>query len=241
MTDDPKTKQTPEDLKTREKPKSGKLYWLLIVLAVVLFLLIIIFAMFFHRPSYYQPLDVADKGVMSVYLTNQLLPDFYNGVQYQQPFDLVVTQKGINDVLAHFYWPQRIGSLDISDPMVFFTPSALVLMGTVSVDGAECVATIVAEPEIDVTGLLNLRVTVVKLGAVDITPLARALTARLYQQQANDKDSFADKAVCSILYGEPFDHVFRVEGKKVRLSKITLESKKLTLRFDPVFDEEAIL
>lgn len=238
MTDDPKTKQTPEDSKTRKKPRSAKLYWLLIVLAVALFLLIIIFAMFFHRPSYYQPPDVADKGVMSVYLTNRLMPDFYNGVQYQQPFDLVVTQKGINDVLAHFRWPQRIGSLDISDPMVFFTPSALVLMGTVSVDGAECVATIVAEPEIDVTGQLNLRVTVVKLGAVDITPLARALTARLYQQQANDKDSFWEKAVRSILYDQPFDHVFRVEDKKVRLSEITLESKKLTLRFEPVLVEE---
>lgn len=237
MTDNPKTQQPPEDAKSCKKAKSKKrLYLILVVLAVFLVVVIILSAMLFHRPSYYQPLDVAEKGVVSAYLTNQLLPEFYNGVQYQEPFDIVVSQNGINDVVARFNWPKKFGSISVSGPAVFFTPETLVVMGTVSVEGTELVATIIARPEIDAEGLLNLRVSSVRLGAVDITLIAKVLVGDLYQRQTSRKDSFGDKAVRSILYDEPFDPVFEIEDKKVRLRKITLEPQKLTLRFDPVFE-----
>jgi len=40
----------------------------------------------------------------------------------------------------------------------------------------------------------------------------------------------------SLLNGEPFEPVFKIEDKKVRLEKMTIKQKKLTIRLIPVFD-----
>jgi hypothetical protein len=39
-----------------------------------------------------------------------------------------------------------------------------------------------------------------------------------------------------LLDGKPFRPVFKIVDKKVRVEKITIEQKKLTIRFVPVFD-----
>jgi transcriptional regulator of aromatic amino acid metabolism len=113
-------------------------------------------------------------------------------------------------------------------------------MGTVVMDGAELVGTVVAEPGLDTEGLLNLQVVSVKMGAVDITPLARVLARRICQQQfaaANiGAEDMQAQMAASLLDGKPFKPVFKIEDKKVRVEKITIEQKKLTIRLVPVFD-----
>jgi predicted DsbA family dithiol-disulfide isomerase len=113
-------------------------------------------------------------------------------------------------------------------------------MATVVMDGAEFVGTVVAEPRIDAEGLLNLQVASVKMGAVDITPLAMVLARRISRQQFADADISAEdvqaQVAASLLDGKPFKPVFEIEDKKVRVDKITIEQKKLTIRLVPVFD-----
>lgn len=241
MINNSKTQQAGADLKVRKKARSKKrVYLLLAVLAVVLAIVIVVFALLFHRPFSYKPLDLTNSKQVSVYLTHELLPDLYNGVQYQEPFELVVTQSGINDIVARFNWPQQLSGVEFSAPMVFFAPDSIVLMGTVLLEGAEFVATVIAAPELDAEGLLNLQVVSVKLGAVDITPLAGVLAKRICRQQFADKginaeDLWAQMAE-SLLNGEPFEPVFEIVDKKVRVEKITIKQKKLIIRLVPVFD-----
>jgi hypothetical protein len=106
--------------------------------------------------------------------------------------------------------------------------------------GAEFVVTIIAEPNIDSKGLLNLQVVKVKIGAVDITPLAGVLAKRICQQRFADKDKEKkdvwNKMLVSLVNGQPFEPVFKVEDKKVRVQKIKIEQKKLTISLLPVFD-----
>lgn len=210
------------------------------VLAVVSVIVIVVFALLFHTPSSYKPLDIAHSREVSLYLTHELLPELYNGVQYQEPFNLVVTQRGINDIVARFDWPQQLGHISFSAPMVFFAPDTIALMGTVLIDGAEFVVTVVAKPGLDNEGLLSLQVVSVKIGAVDVTPLAGVLAQRIYQQQfvaaGIDAEDFWAKMTTSLLNGQPFEPVFKIEDKKVRVEKITLKQKKLTIRLVPVFD-----
>jgi hypothetical protein len=217
-----------------------KVYLLLIVLAAVSAVVIVFLALLLHRPAYYKPLDFADSKEVSLYLTNELLPELYNGAQLQEPFNLVVTQSGINDIVARFEWPQEFGSVRISAPMVFFSTGSVVLMATVVMDEAEFVGTVVAEPAIDAEGLLNLRVVSVKFGAVDITPLARVLAREICRQKFAEAGIGADdvqvQMAASLLDGTPFKPVFKIEDKKVRVEKITIESKKLTIHFVPAFD-----
>jgi uncharacterized protein YpmS len=239
------------DLKVRKKAKFKKrVYLLLIVSVIVSAIVIAVFALLLHRPSYYKPLDLAHSKEVSLYLTHELLPELYNGAQLQEPFNLVVTQMGINDIVARFDWPKEFGSISFSAPMVFFVPDRIMLMGIVSLKGAEFVATVVAEPSLDAEGLLNLQVVSVKLGAMDITPLAAVLARRIYQQSVVrsvepqglsvgkriDADDLRAKVIASLLDGQPFEPVFKIEDKKVQLEKITLELGKLTIRLVPVLD-----
>ncbi len=124
--------------------------------------------------------------------------------------------------------------------MVFFAPDSIVVMGTVVMEGAELVATVVAEPIIDAEGLLNLQVASVSMGAVDITPLARVLARRICQQQfaaaGIDANDVQAQMAASVLDGVPFKPVFEVEDKKVRVEKIMIEPKKLTIHFVPASD-----
>jgi hypothetical protein len=233
--------QASADLEALKKTRFKKwVYLLSVVLVVISAVVVIVFALLFHRPAYYKPLHFAGSREVSLYLTHQLLPELYNGAQLQEPFELVVTQSGINDIVARFDWPQEFGSIRVSAPMVFFAPGSIVLMGTVSLEGAEFVGTVVAEPGLDTEGLLNLQVVSVKIGAVDITPLARVLARRICQQQFAAAGIGAEDAqaqvAASLLDGKPFNPVFKIEDKKVRVEKITIEQKKLTIRFVPVFD-----
>ena len=217
-----------------------KLYVLLIVAAAILVAAIVFFALLFHKPSYYKPLDYSNSREISVYLTNQLLPDFYNGVQLQEPFELVITQIGINDIVARFKWPREFGGVRFSLPMVFFAKDTIVLMGTVFMEGGEFVGTITAQPQLDAEGLLNFNVVSVKIGAVDITPLAGVVAKRICRQRYEDSNldekSLWNKMVISLLNGQPFEPVFEIEDKKVRVERVTIEQNKLTVCWVPVFD-----
>jgi len=233
-------------LEIRKKTKFKKIARLgLIISAVILLAASLFFVMLLHRPALYKPLNYTGNPQISFYLTHDLLPALYNGSQLQEPFDLVVTQAGINDIVARFDWPQRFDAVSISAPVVFFSKASIVLMAAVSFDGTEFVATVVAAPAIDAKGLLNLRTTSVKIGAVDITPLATLLAKRIYKRsvvsgvepkQSADADDFWTRAVGSLVDGRPFEPVFKLDDKKVRVDKITLEQKKLTIHFIPVFD-----
>ncbi len=113
-------------------------------------------------------------------------------------------------------------------------------MGTVNIKGVEFVVTIVAEPKIDERGLLNLWVTKVKVGAMNITLLARVMAKTMYQKQLataplNTQDWRA-KIAGSLLNDEPFEPVFKVEDKKVRVKKITITQEKLTIHLTPASD-----
>lgn len=233
--------QASVDLKAPKKTKfKKKVYSFLMVLAVVAAVVIIVFALLFYRPAYYKPLHFADSREISLYLTNELLPELYNGTQRQEPFNLIVPQSGINDIVARFKWPQELGSIRFSAPIVFFVPGSIVLMGTVVMEETEFVGTIIAKPSLDAEGLLNLQVASVRIGAVDITPLAIVLVRRICQQKFAEAGIGADdmqaQLAASLLDGEPFRPVFRIGDKKVRVENIKIERKKLTIRFVPVFD-----
>ena len=104
-------------MENHEEKKSEKTWphWLLICFAAVL----LIIALLLHIPARYAPLKSAgDKRLVSPYLTNELLPALYNGAQMDKPFDLIITEDGVNDVIGRSGWPKDFGSVSISSSMV---------------------------------------------------------------------------------------------------------------------------
>ena len=226
-------------MKKRKKRKFKKRYWLLIDLAIA----IVIFALLLHKPVRYKPPEYTDDKLVSPYLTNILGPAIHNGAQRDEPFDLVVTQKGINEIIAWSEWPKEAEDVRFSAPVVFFAPESIELMGTANMKGVDLVISIVAKPRLDKEGLLNLHVAKVKIGAMNITPVARIIAKRMYAQRLAtvpiDTEDLGAKIAGSLLNDEPFEPVFDIadifesENKKLRIEKITIQQEKLILRLVP--------
>ena len=224
-------------MKTRKKPKLKKLCYSLAALTVALILLVLLLL---HTPAgFKQPPPISD-GKVSRYLTHVLAPQFYNGAQLQQPFDLVITQTAVNDILARFQWPKQFNSLTISTPQVFFVPDNIVLMTTASVTGLNLVVTVVAAPALDENGLLRLSIKKVKVGAVRMTFIIRTIAKRIYKNKLTrttleDGDIWA-QLTAALLDAHPFDPVFTAEDKKVRAERVKISPAALTVNFIPAQD-----
>jgi hypothetical protein len=232
-------KQIPgASLKNSKKTNFRRIYYPLIGLAMVLFLFV---SLLLYEPVVFNPPKIIDSNQVSVYLTHVLSPQLYNGVQRQEPFDLIVTEEGINDIISRSGWPMQAGGIKFSAPTVFFVPDTIVLMGQVSAAGVEFVLTVVGKPRLDEAGLLNLRVAKVKMGAVGIRPLAVMIARKMYLQQTGDSGFDAEhiitKIAASLLDGELFEPVFEIDNEKVRISKIAIVRKRLTVHLVPVLDQ----
>ena len=201
-------------------------------------MMLLLFALLLlYEPAAFKPPEIVDSNQVSVYLTHVLSPQLYNGVQRQEPFDLIVTEEGINDIIARSGWPRQASGIRFSAPTVFFVPDTIVLMGQISAAGVEFVLTVVGKPRLDEAGLLNLRVAKVKLGAVGIRPLAVMIARKMYLQQTADSgfdtEYISAKIAASLLDGEPFEPVFEIDDEKVRISRVTITQGKLTVHLVP--------
>jgi hypothetical protein len=226
------------DSKIHKKSRRKKLVlWLLIDLAVA----VVVFVLLLYRPGRYDPADFDsfghERGQVSPYLTHELSPHIYNNSQRGEPFDLVITQSGVNEIVAGLGWPKFSEGIMLYAPSVLFVPGSVVLMITANFKGVELIITIELEPKIDEQKLLNLHVVKVKVGAMNITPLARMMGKKMYTERLAmlpvDTEALQTKIVGSLLNEEAFEPVFSVEDNKVRIEKITVYQEKLTARLAP--------
>ncbi|MFC1793269.1 hypothetical protein ACFL3Q_06740 [Planctomycetota bacterium] len=225
-------------MKIHKKSRRKKLViWLLIDLTVA----VIVIVLLLYRPGRYDPVDFDsynyEQGQVSPYLTHELSPNFYNNSQRREPFDLVVTQDGINEIIAGLGWPKFSEGIMLYAPAVLFVPGSAVLMITANIKDLELIITIELEPIIDEQKLLSLHVKKVKVGAMNITPLARMMGKKMYTERLAmmqvDTEALQTKIVGALLNEEAFEPVFRVEDSKVRIEKITIYKEKLTARLVP--------
>lgn len=225
-----------------EKPKKSRrkklIFWLCVdaaVAAIVIFLLL-------HRPAGYHPLpppaaDDPNARQVHPYITRDLMPTLYNKAQEQQPFAMELLGPSLNEALAQTGWRQESNGITLSSPAIAFTPGRAVLMATANIEGAECVVAIEVEPQILADGRLNLLVRKVSVGAMPVTLVARIMAKKMYREQIEagniDLQDWRTRIVASLLAEEPFEPVFPVEDKWIRLQSVDIEQDKATIRFVP--------
>jgi hypothetical protein len=214
--------------------------WLFIDLTVVAAVIILLL----YRPGRYDPLSDAGfkPGQVSPYLT-LFTASVYNGVQLKEPFDVNVSEEEINDIIAHggldWDWPLENDGVMLYAPAAVLEPGMVVLMGTANIRGMEFVVTIKLEPIIDENGLLNLTVGKLKIGAMNITPIAKMMAKKMYAEQVADvpmdEDSWQTKIVASLLNDEPFEPVFPTGDEKVRVrvEKVDIKKGEIRIRLIP--------
>jgi uncharacterized protein YpmS len=209
-------------------------YWLLIDLSVA----VLIIGLLVHRPGRYSPARPAPlrRGEVHPYLI-ELSSQFNNGTQYRKPFEIAIDQQKINEVVALGNWPIESQGILLYAPAVLFEPGVVVLMGTADIRGVELIVTIEIQPRINDKGLLNLHVATVKVGAMNITPIAKMIARTMYAERVAvmsvDMKDFRTKIAASLLNEEAFDPVFTAEDKKARLLNVTIVKGRLTARLAP--------
>ena len=226
-------------METKRKKRFDRkfLYWLFADFLVMVTLTILLL----HKPFGFQPYEVSksSRREVSPYLTHKLMPQIYNGAQYQEPFKVIVSEYGINDVLKKVDLPENADGVVLSSPKAIFQTNRIVLMAVVSLKHLEFVATAVIEPWVDKKGLLHLPITSVKLGAVNIGFIARMVAKKTFSQQVGENAGSEDvrtQIATALFDGQPFEPVFKIEDKKIKMKKIAVKDKKIIINFVPYFD-----
>ena len=225
-----------KDLKNKQKSKFWKKRWLLLIdVTVSLIIVLLLVILLRHTPSDYIPEPAFDTQVSS-YLTHQLMPQFYNGLQRREPFELVIDQKGLNEAIAAMGWSQIYNGLVISTPVVYFAPKNLRLMAMVNMNSVDTVVTVEIIPLFDDKGLLSLKVEKVKMGALGITYIAKKLAKKMYREQEQfvEPDNITSLAIASVLADKPFEPVFVVEGEKAKINKVVIDKEILKVYIVPI-------
>jgi hypothetical protein len=223
-------------LRKARKSKFKKWYLFLAVPPLA----VIVLALVLYKPARYRPIPAAESNEASLYLTNELLPEFYNGLEREEPFELIITEEGINDIIERYKWPKDTAEMRFSVPQVLLEPDGIVLMGTVASGGLELVMTVEGGILIDVNGLMNLWLRKVKVGAINITPLAKMMAKRAYENRlattAVDMKDFRARIAKALIEERPFEPVFEFEGKKARVAGVWMKTGKMVVRIVPQTD-----
>ncbi len=210
-------------------------FWLFIDLAVTL----LVIALLLHRPGGYNPSARGpyDPDEVHPYWL-KLSSQFYNGVQRGNPFEIVVRQEPLNEAVAQADWPKEAEGVMLYAPAVVFEPNNVVLMGTADIEGVKLIVTVEIAPYIDETGFFHLDVATVKVGAVNVTPLAKMMAKKNYHERVGpegiETDNLLNTVIISLLTGQSFDPVVLAEDRRARLTTCTVGQQTLTLHFFPL-------
>jgi hypothetical protein len=211
--------------KDLQKVKKSRLVrYLLPTILILLLVLASVFILIGHRPANYSSPKAANPNEVSRYLTNQLLPTIYNASQLGQPFELEITQEGLNDILSHLPGAMVSDNLTVVRPEVILTPMQITVMATTETRPMDLFLTVELNPFINKDGLVNLCVNRILLGKVNITSIARSIGNKAYDdwmaRTGTEPNNISSQICLSLLKDEPFDPVFKIYGRTLRVSKI---------------------
>jgi len=141
-------------------------------------------------------------------------------------------------IVARSPQPIRLNNIALYDPQVILMPEEIILLATANVKRIDFIAVVELVPAINQNGLLNLHINSIKLGAVNITAIAASIGKKAYSNWLSSTGTDPDNSIAqicrSLLNDEPFDPVFEIGGRTVRLSKIRIAEKTMTVLLTPL-------
>jgi hypothetical protein len=201
---------------------------------LIILLLVLWFVGLFRTPSYYRPVKPIADGNMSQYLTNYILPELNNKSQYGQPFDLVISEAGINDIIARHIDANSLRQANLSDLSVAFRKGRILLTGKTVYYGIDFIVTLVLKPYIDKEGYFLLKGSQIEAGQSRIPFAGEAVKRKVIEglvRFINNLD-IGDFNEAS-LDNRKIEPVFSINHRKHRIEKITVDEGKLTIYFLP--------
>lgn len=218
--------------KTGPQPRRRRL-WPAVIGGLLLLSAGILTILIAYNPKAYAPIAPENPQEISPYLTHKLGPDFYNHVQLDEPFELIVDQEGLNDIFSRYPWPLSFDGISIYTPLINISPAQIVLMAQVDFKGFSTILSIYGRPSLDPEGKMNLNIESVYLGALPITPLARHL-AQKYVSENFDLNDPVEAVNQAIVSNQPFDPIVYISDHAARITEMTIEPACARLILKPI-------
>ncbi|MBN1788414.1 MAG: hypothetical protein JW806_08470 [Sedimentisphaerales bacterium] len=191
----------------------------------------------FMTPPNYRIVEPPADDQPSMYLTNYILPELNNKSQYGEPFEIVFSQQGINDVLMRHIDVNSMKEAGMSDLSVSFEEGRILFVSKTTVRGFTFYPTIVLKPRTDEHGKFFLELTRMQLGNSKVPFADKIIKEKILESFENltedSKDSDFVKALFNESQAKP---VFSVNRNKVSVEGITVEKGRLTAYFMPQSD-----
>jgi hypothetical protein len=224
------------------KKRLKKRYKLLIWLSADVIFAGLIVVLLLYKPPGYEPVDLhaqPEEGPrqFSRYLT-YLYSQMHNNAQKNETFEIDVLEVGINQAIASAKWPQRSDNITFAQPKAEFNENGITVTGTANVEGIDLVVTVHGLLQMLEDGRFNVHIKTVKIGAMNITLLAKYIAKQMYKEKYGmmyvDSTDPRVLIAASLMEDKPFDPIFEVNDKGVRLTQTTMAEDFVRLRFSPL-------
>ena len=217
------------------------LYLLAIAVLAVLIVLSLFAIMLTRHHSGYSVPAVENPNEVSPYLTRDLAPQFWDGIQKGGPFEIVIDEAGLNDIISRDSavsggWPVSFDYVGVYAPIVKFLPGKINVVAKVALDGIRIYLDVYLKAEVLSDGKMKAQIESVKAGAVDITGFAVSIIRDVFEKRfkgGSDADGL-DEIIYAILENRPFEPVFAFGEQKLRVYKVDLAQSKLLIGFMPI-------
>ncbi len=203
------------------------------VAVFLIFLFLYWFTGLFKTPSNFRLVRPISDGNVSQYLSNYILPQLYNKLQFNQPFDLVISEDGINDIIIRHIDANALQRANLSDFSVTFKKKRILLTAKTNYYGFDFIMTLVLKPYIDRKGYFSLKGSKIEAGESRIPFAGEAVKRKIIEGLAgfvNNLDVSDSKAP---LFDAKIEPVFSLNHQKHRIDKITVQDKELIIHFLP--------
>lgn len=232
----------PQNNKKIKKPR--KKLRLVILLSLWLLVAVLIFVLLLDKPAGYRPEDIQNDKSVSQYVTNELAPYVYNNIQLGQSFDIIIPQSQTKEFISLIEWPIESEDMSISAPQAFFVDNGLVMRANAETKGLNFVITTMISGLVEQTGMMSLNIDKIMIGSVNVTYVAKIIAKAMYQHRAKQQDYSQDTIgadiAASLFDNKPFDPVFEVRKRKVRVKQINIEASQLKITLAPAIDQETV-
>jgi len=217
------------------KRKSIIIKYIAIIVILAAMGFIVVFWLLGHAPKAYVPQTADRPDEVSPYLTHRLGPDFFNQVQLDEPFELLVEQAGLNDILCRGTWPRRFGDVQVGTPVIVFDKGSVYLMSQIGYYGLSSVVTVTARPVQDERGRLNLNIRSVCLGLVPVTGIAARIAEKSLHDSLGMLEDYPElkPVLQAVVANVPFEPVFTFSKQRVWVQEFGLDAGQLRLRLVP--------
>ena len=216
-------------LKDREVRKT-----ILLLACAVVLLIAFWFVGLFKQPRHYKTVRPSTDNHISQYLSNYIVPQIHNKSQYDQPFDLVISEAGVNDIIAAQIDANSLKRSNISDLSVTFKPGKIYLTGKTTYAGFDFVITMILKPYIDSQGRLFINASKIQAGKSRIPFAAEAVKRKiLYELAGISGDADTAAVFASLLASDGIKPEFSINHRKLCVDEIAVRDQNLLLHFNP--------